>query len=42
MERWQEAGHEYIKSLANDDRIYLIKRGEEGSWSLERTYPFLG
>lgn len=40
IDHWYEAGYEYLQLLADDERMYLIKRREGGSWELKGIFPY--
>jgi hypothetical protein len=40
VDHWHEAEYEYLKLLADDGRIYAIRRKEDSDWELEAVYPY--
>lgn len=40
IDYWQGPRHEYLKLLAEDERIYLLKRIEGNRWEVEKIYSY--
>jgi hypothetical protein len=40
FDQWYEAGHEYLRVLADDERIYFLRRKKGHQWEVERVYSY--
>lgn len=40
IDRWHEAEHEYVTLLADDERIYFLRRDEDNHWEVKRVYSY--
>ncbi len=40
IDYWQGPRHEYLKLLAEDERIYLLRRIEGSRWEVEKIYSY--
>jgi hypothetical protein len=40
IEHWHEADCEYLKLLADDERIYFLRHGKGNHWEVERVYSY--
>lgn len=37
---WYEAEYQYLKLLAEDERIYLLRNGESNRWEVNKVYSY--
>jgi hypothetical protein len=40
IDHWQEAECEYLRLLAEDERIYFLRREQGNQWEVERFYSY--
>lgn len=40
IDHWHEDGGEHITLLSEDERIYLLRRGEDNRWEVKRVYLY--
>jgi hypothetical protein len=37
---WHEAEYQYLKLLADDERIYLLRHRESNRWEVKKVYSY--
>jgi hypothetical protein len=40
IDYWLEAECEYLRLLADDERIYFLRRGEGNDWEVKKVYGY--
>lgn len=40
IDYWQGPKYQYVRLLAEDERIYLLRRAEGNEWEIERVYSY--